>query len=198
MLLLLGASPYFSNSFVIRRPLLSLISHQRHSWDVSINIYRWVLFLPIHSFAAHFFHHQYSLLSSCLTLSNFCIHSNQFLKRYVLHERIRHRGLRKRVGVGAPTGLAFSVHFLCLHCVSTFFSPTCQSFLLHSLMVPLREKWMKGGGWPLYSLEVIDQHIQPFFFFSWKRKIASYNGNALSTSVVRPPCSKIPQYFFLG
>lgn len=88
---------YFFNSFISRRPLLSLISHQRCSWDVSINIYRWgPLFLPLHSF----FTPQYSLLSSCLTLSNFSIHSNQFLKRHVLHERIRHRRLRKRAGVG--------------------------------------------------------------------------------------------------
>lgn len=44
-----------------------------------------------------FFTPQHSLLfSSCSTLSNFSIHSNHFLKLYVLHERIRHRGVGKR------------------------------------------------------------------------------------------------------
>lgn len=135
-------------------------------------------FLPSHSLAAHFLPPIFFTFS-CLRLSNFSIHFNQFLKLYVLHERIRHRGARKRGG-GGPTGLAFSMPpplpplppfslYPLVSLSSSFFNGSSKG------------KWIKGTGWPLYSLEVIDQHFQPF---GVKKKPASFNGNASSTSLL--------------
>ncbi len=63
----------FSHSFLIWRPLLSLIHHQSYSKDVCININRWALFFAFTFFlyAPHFPISAYILISSLSSM--FCM-----------------------------------------------------------------------------------------------------------------------------
>lgn len=170
--------PLFLSFFcspLIWRLFHSLIHHLYYNKGACININQWEFFKEMFPLVCDTFFNTSTLyfFSSCATLSNFSIHSNQFLKLYVLHERIRHRGVGE--GGGGWGSWRISIFYASTSTTSSFF-PSPWSLFPHSLLVSLRGKWMKERGWPLYSLEVIDQH------FSKKKKKRSLKGNAPSMS----------------